>query len=181
MIFRAALVCAALSSSAPARADAVADFYRGKQINFVHSGGEGGGYATYAQVFGPFFARHIPGAPKVLVQGMPGAGGVRLMQHMAMAAPRDGTYFGLIQSGVSFAPLLESTPTKLEPLRMNWIGAMSRVAAVCAAWHTSGVATFQDILTKPFIVGSSGAGSLTESQPALLNKLFGTKIKIVTG
>ena len=179
--FVAALAVAALSFAGPARAQSVADFYRGKQINFVHSGGEGGGYSTYAQVFGPFLARHIPGAPKALVQGMPGAGGVRLMQHMAMVAPRDGTYFGLIQSGVSFAPLLETTTTRLEPLRMNWIGAMSRVAAVCAAWHTSDIATFQDILTKQFIVGSSGAGSLTESQPALLNKLFGAKIKIVTG
>lgn len=175
------LLAAALVLAAPARADAVADFYRGRQINFVHSGGEGGGYSTYAQVFGPIFARHIPGAPKALVQGMPGAGGVRLMQHMSMAAPKDGTYFGLIQSGVSFAPLLETTGAKFDPLRMNWIGAMSRVAAVCAAWHTSGIATWRDIMTKPFIVGSSGAGSLTESQPALLNKLFGAKIKVVTG
>lgn len=174
---RAGLACA----PALAQADPVADFYRGKQISFVHSGGEGGGYATYAQTFAPYLAKHIPGNPRAVVQSMPGAGGVRLMQQISTAAPRDGTYIGLVQSGVSFAPLLETTSAKIEPQRVNWIGAMSRVAAVCAAWHTSGIATWRDLMTKPFIVGSSGAGSLTESQPALLNKLYGTKIKIVTG
>ena len=169
------------ASPALAQSNAVADFYRGRQVFFVHSGGEGGGYATYAQTFAPYFARYIPGSPKIIVQSMPGAGGVRMMQHFSAVAPRDGAYFGLVQSGASFAPLLEATSAKFDPLKFNWIGAMSRVAAVCAAWHTSGIVTARDLLTKPFIVGSSGAGSLTESQPALLNKLYGANIKIVTG
>ena len=178
---RAVAALLLLPATALAQSGAVEEFYRGKQINFVHSGGEGGGYASYAQIFAPYFARHLPGQPRALVQSMPGAGGVRLMQHLSSIAPRDATYIGLVQSGVSFAPLLESTSAKFDPLKVNWIGAMSRVAAVCAAWHTSGIATWRDMMTKPFIVGSSGAGSLTESQPALLNKLYGTKIRIVTG
>jgi tripartite-type tricarboxylate transporter receptor subunit TctC len=167
-------------AASDARADAVADFYRGKQIFFMQSGGEGGGYSSYAQTFAPFLAKHLPGQPRVVVQSMPGAGGIRLMQHFASKAPRDGTYLGMVQSGAAFAPLLGAAKT-FEPLSIAWIGAMSRVAAVCAAWHTSGIVTWNDLLTKEYIVGSSGAGSLTETQPALLNKLYGTKIRIVTG
>ena len=170
--------CATLMQ--PAYADPVADFYRGKQIFLVHSGGEGGGYSTYAQIFAPYLAKYIPGAPRIVVQSMPGAGGIRLLQHFSSIAPRDGTYIGLVQSGAAFAPLLGTART-FEPLKINWIGAMSRVAAVCAAWHTSGIVTWQDLMEKQYIVGSSGAGSLTETQPALLNKLYGTKIKIVAG
>ena len=180
IVFGIALA-AAVSASGAARADAVADFYRGKQIFFVHSGGEGGGYATYAQTFAPYMAKHIPGSPKVVVQSMPGAGGIRMMQQFGAVAPKDGTYLGLVQSGASFAPLMGTAKGTIDPRALNWIGAMSRVAAVCAAWHTSGIKTFQDMLDKEFIVGSSGAGSLTETQPALLNKLYGTKIKIVSG
>lgn len=163
-----------------ARADEVADFYRGKQIFLMQSGGEGGGYSVYAQTFAPFLTKHLPGQPRVVVQSMPGAGGIRLMQHFAGKAPRDGTYLGMVQSGAAFAPLLGAAKT-FDPLSIAWIGAMSRVAAVCAAWHTSGIETWNDLLTKEYIVGSSGAGSLTETQPALLNKLYGAKIRIVTG
>ncbi len=169
-----------LAIAAPANADAVADFYRGKQVFLIQSGGEGGGYSTYAQTFAPFLTKHIPGNPKIIVQSMPGAGGIRMMQHFASVAPRDGTYLGLVQSGAAFAPLLGAAKT-FDPLKINWIGAMSRVASVCAAWHTSGISTWNDLLTKEYIVGSSGAGSLTETQPALLNKLYGTKIRIVSG
>ncbi len=164
-----------------AHADTVADFYRGKQIFLIHSGGEGGGYATYAQVFAAFFPRHLPGQPQIVTQMMPGAGGVRLMQHFATTAPRDGTVIGFVQSGVSFAPLLGATHGTFDARGMNWLGAMSRVNAVCAAWRDAGIATWDDLLAKPYIVGSSGAGSLTDTQPALLNNLFGAHIKVVSG
>lgn len=181
--FRLALIALAapLMIVGAAKADAISDFYKGKQVFFVHSGGEGGGYATYAQTFAPYMAKHIPGNPKVVVQSMPGAGGIRLMQFFGSVAPKDGTYLGLVQSGASFVPLMGTAVGTIDPRKLNWIGAMSRVAAVCAAWSTSGIATFQDMLDKEFIVGASGAGSLTETQPALLNKLYGTKIKIVSG
>ncbi len=172
-------VCVSIGATG-AQANEVEDFYRGKQLFFIHSGDEGGGYSVYAQTFAPFIAKHLPGQPRVVVQSLPGAGGIRLMQHFASRAPRDGTYLGMVQSGAAFAPLLGAAKT-FDPLSIAWVGAMSSVPAVCAAWHTAGIATWDDLLTKEYIVGSSGAGSLTETQPALLNKLYGTKIKIVSG
>jgi tripartite-type tricarboxylate transporter receptor subunit TctC len=172
---------ALMAAVSPARADAVADFYHAHPVYLVHSGGEGGGYATYAQVFAAFFPRHMPGNPQIVTQMMPGAGGVREMQHFTSVAPRDGTMIGFVQSGVSFAPLLGQTNATFDAAKLNWLGAMSRVNAVCAAWKGSGVETWRDLVTKPYIVGSSGAGSLTETQPALLNHLFGARIKVVSG
>jgi tripartite-type tricarboxylate transporter receptor subunit TctC len=37
------------------------------------------------------------------------------------------------------------------------------------------------MLSKEMTVGSSGAGSQMETYPAILNKLFGTKIKVIAG
>ena len=37
------------------------------------------------------------------------------------------------------------------------------------------------MLEQGFVVGGTGAGSQMETMPAMLNKLFGTKIKIVSG
>ena len=53
--------------------------------------------------------------------------------------------------------------------------------ASASSWHTSGIATWQDMLSKPFTVGCTGAGSQMETMPLMLDKLFGTKIKVIAG
>ena len=57
-----------------ARADTVADFYKGKIIRVMVGFGTGGGYDAYARLLSRHFGRHIPGNPSVVVQNMPGAG-----------------------------------------------------------------------------------------------------------
>ena len=52
---------------------------------------------------------------------------------------------------------------------------------MCIAWHTSPIKTWADMLAHEFTVGSSGAGSQMDTYPAILNKLFGTKLKVVGG
>src|SRR5205809_251008 len=74
-----------------AAADPIADFYRDKTINLILSAGPGGGYTSYAHAFAPYLAAHIPGRPKIVVQNMPGAGGIRAMIYFQSVAPKDGT------------------------------------------------------------------------------------------
>jgi tripartite-type tricarboxylate transporter receptor subunit TctC len=85
----AALMLTALVAS-QARADTVADFYRGKQINLIVGYGPGGGYDVYARLVGRHLGRYIPGEPTVVVQNMPGAGPLRAVNSYNVA-PRDGT------------------------------------------------------------------------------------------
>jgi len=165
---------------AAGRAQTVAEFYRGKQISWILSADAGGGYSSYALAFAPFYSAHIPGNPKIIVQNMPGAGGIRAMIYLSSRAPRDGTTIGMVHSSVPFAPLI-SGETAFDPRQMNWIGSLNASASICVAWHTSPIKTWQDLLEKPFTVGGSGAGSQMETLPAMLNKLFGTKIKVISG
>ena len=157
------------------------DFYKGKQINWILSAGEGGGYSSYARAFAPFLEKAIPGNPNIVIQNMPGAGGIRAMMFLANVAPKDGTTIGMVHSSVPFAPLYGTKGANFDPRQMNWIGSISRATAICVAWHTSGVQTWKDLFEKEYIVGGTGAGSQMETLPALLNKLYGTKIKIVSG
>jgi tripartite-type tricarboxylate transporter receptor subunit TctC len=182
---RHAAVCAAVlgMALAPGRAsaDPIADFYKDKQINWILSAGEGGGYSSYARAFAPFLSAHIPGKPAIVVQNMPGAGGIRAMNHLYSVAPKDGTVIGLVHSSVPFAPLYGTKGATFDPREMNWIGSLATEGAMCVAWHTSKVKTWQDLFDKGFVVGSSGAGSQMETLPHMLNKLFGTKIKVIPG
>ena len=179
----AVLVVAAVFGCVPstARADPVADFYRGRQINLILSADVGGGYASYANAFAPYFASHVPGRPQVVVQNMPGAGGIRAMTYFATVAPRDGTTVGFVHSSVPLAPLFSVPGAKFDPREMQWIGSMNSATAICVAWHTSQIKTVQDLFDKEFVVGSSGAGSQMETFPIMLNRLFGMKTKVVSG
>src|SRR5205823_8176833 len=88
-----------------ASAEPIEDFYKGRTINWILSAGAGGGYSSYAHVFASHLGAHIPGKPNIVVQNMPGAGGIRAMIYLANVAPKDGTTFGLVHSSVPFAPL----------------------------------------------------------------------------
>ena len=172
---------AALWLRPAAHADPIADFYKGRSISWILSAGAGGGYSSYAQAFAPYFSAHIPGNPTIVVQNMPGGGGIRAMLYLESVAPKDGATLGLVHSSVPFAPLYGIKAASFDPRKMNWIGSIDASTGICVAWHTSGIATWQDLLTKTFVVGGSGAGSQMETMPEMLNKLFGTKIKVVSG
>jgi len=164
-----------------ARADDVAEFYKARQISWILSADAGGGYAAYARALAPYLADHIPGRPNIVIQHLPGGGGLRAMNYLYAVAPRDGATIGLVHSSVPFAPLYDIRGAKFDPRPMGWIGSIATSRGVCVAWHTAQIATWQDLLDKEFIVGGSGAGSQMETIPALLNRLFGTRIKVISG
>jgi tripartite-type tricarboxylate transporter receptor subunit TctC len=164
-----------------ATADAVADFYKGKQISWILSAGEGGGYSSYARAFAPYLSAYLPGKPTIVVQNMPGGGGIRAMNHLYSVAPKDGTTIGLVHSSVPFAPLYGIGGAQFDPREMNWIGSIATASSMCVAWHGSGIKSWQDLFDKEFIVGGTGAGSRMETLPKMVNDLFGTKIKIISG
>jgi tripartite-type tricarboxylate transporter receptor subunit TctC len=171
----------AIALSADAAADPIADFYKGKTVNLILSAGPGGGYSSYGHAFAPYLAQHIPGQPNVVVQNMPGAGGIRAMNYFQSVAPKDGTTIGFVHSSVPLAPLYGMKGAKFDPREMNWLGSLNASPAICVVWHTSPVKRWQDVFEKEFSVGGTGAGSSMESIPSVLNKFFGTKIKIVSG
>jgi tripartite-type tricarboxylate transporter receptor subunit TctC len=96
-------------------------------------------------------------------------------------APQDGTTIGIVHSSVPLAPLWGSKGVRFETLKFNWLGSLDRVDGMCISWHASPIKTWGDMLAKEMTVGSSGAGSQMDTYPAILNKLFGTKIKVIAG
>ena len=178
-----ALLIGALLALAPAVALAATseEFYRDRQMLLIMSADAGGGYATYANALAPYLASHIPGRPRITVQFMPGAGGLRAMNYLYASAPKDGSVIGMVHSGVPVAPLYGMSAANFDPRRVGWIGSIGAPASMCVFWHSSNVRTWQDMLEKPNVVGSSGAGSQMETFPVMLNKMFGTQTKVISG
>ena len=163
------------------KADEIADFYRGKSISLVVSTAAGGGYDIWARLLSRHFSRHIPGNPNVVVQNTPGSGGLRVMNQLNSVSPRDGTVLAIVHSTAPFTPLLEPQRAKFrrQPLRLD-----RQHDAGILVLHRLGHApakTFEDLKTHQMIVGSTGAGSHMEIYPRLMNRLFNTKFRIVSG
>src|SRR5580704_17182447 len=178
---RLIVLAATLCLQPAAHADPIADFYKDHSISWILSAGAGGGYASYALAFAPYFSAHIPGKPNIVVQNMPGGGGIRAMLYLNEVAPKDGTTIGLVHSSVPFAPLYGIKAANFDPRQMNWIGSINAATGICVSWTASGITTWQDLFDKEFIVGGTGAGSQMETMPAMLDKLFGTRIKVISG
>jgi tripartite-type tricarboxylate transporter receptor subunit TctC len=157
-------------------------FFKDKQIRLVLSTGVAGGYAAYGRLMTQFIGNHLPGNPtSFIVQSMPGGGGIRATNWLYAQAPRDGTTWGMVHATAPLAPLYGAKGALYDPRMFNWIGSMNSAKGLCVAWHDSPIQTWQDLKTKQFIVGSSGAGSQMEVLPAMMNKFLGTKMKIVGG
>ena len=98
-----ALVCQAALLSAPVYAGGHGgDFYKGKTITIIVRSGPGGGYDQYGRLIANHISKHIPGNPKVIVQNMPGAGGIVAANYLDSQAPRDGTVIAIVDRGVAF-------------------------------------------------------------------------------
>ena len=72
-------------------AQAAENFYAGKQITLIVGSETGGGYTAYARLLQRYMPKHIPGNPGIVVQNMPGAGGLQAINHLANIAAKDGT------------------------------------------------------------------------------------------
>ncbi|HEX4041994.1 MAG TPA: tripartite tricarboxylate transporter substrate-binding protein [Xanthobacteraceae bacterium] len=181
---RAALLALAALAMLPmpaAKAQDAAQFYAGKSIDLEIGYSVGGGYDLYARLVAQHLGDHIPGHPTIVPRNMEGAASLRLANYLYAAAPRDGTAIGAISRGAAFDPLLNENGAQFDASKFSWIGSANNEVSVCVALQSSGITSFNDVLTKPLTIGATGVGDDTYQFPALMNAELGTKFKIVTG
>ena len=171
----------ALLPASPGITQTAAEFYKGKTIELDIGLSVGGAYDAYARMLARTMGRYIPGNPAIVPRNIEGAGSMRLANHLYNTAPKDGTSFGTINRGTGFEPLLGSKGAQFDATRFNWIGSTNNEVSVCVAWHTSGVATFEDARRRALVVGATGPSADTYQFPKITNAVLGTKFKIVTG
>jgi tripartite-type tricarboxylate transporter receptor subunit TctC len=174
-----------LAWAVPAIAQNSADpaaFYRGKTVDLYIGYSAGGGYDIYARLLAKHIGKHIPGNPTVVAKNMEGAGSLRLANWLYNIAPKDGTAFGIIGRGTGFDPLLGRTRgAQFDATKFTWMGSANNEVSICAAWHTTGITRFEELLTRELTVGGTGAAADTDQFPRIMNAMLGTKMKIVTG
>src|SRR4051794_7235798 len=172
-------VATSLFASIDARAQSVADFYRGKTINVYIGVNVGGGYDFEARLLARFMKAHIPGNPNLVPQNMIGAGGIKMANFLYSIAPQDGTAIGMFPGTLIAVQAVGTEGAQYDANKFSWIGSMTTSPLTFTTWHTSGARTIEDARKRELVVAASNKGAITYTFPRMLNEFLGTKLKIV--
>lgn len=157
------------------------NFFQGKTVTIIVGFSPGGGYDLAARTVARYIGKYIPGNPTVVVQNMPGAGSLTAINYLANIAQKDGTFLGTFSRGISFEPLVGNKRAQFDPRKLNWLGSPSRETNVAFVRREAAAQNFDDLKTKETVIATTGGGADTATFPRIMNSIFNTKLKIVTG
>ena len=139
----------------------------------------GGGYDQYARLTARYLQRDLPGNPTVVAKNVTGAGGIVVLNWAYAVAPKDGTAIVTTQGSSVFAGLQGMQGAQYDPRKFNFLISLGNLTNMLLVWHTSSVTSLDDVFNKGMALGNvQGDSSII---PAMLNRLIGTKFKVITG
>jgi tripartite-type tricarboxylate transporter receptor subunit TctC len=173
-------ILAGVSAAASAQAQSVEQFYRSNQLVFLVGHDAGGGYDIYTRTLARHIVRHIPGQPTAVVKTMPGAGGLKMINHLYAGAPQDGSTFGISDRGFVLEPVLGNKAAQFDAARMSAVGSIGRQTPACSLWHGAKAKSLVDTFMQETVIGGTGP-SATTVYPAILNHVLKTRFRIIAG
>lgn len=156
------------------------EFFKDKTMTVVVPSGSGGTFHIYCQLVQRNMGRHIPGHPKMIIQNRPGAGGVKSLRWMVTAAPKDGSVIAMINPGTTMTPILRPN-MGYDATKLQWLGAPSVRTYTLGVWHTTPIKSIDDAKKQVVTLSSTGKAATSTLLPQLLNKLLGTRFKVIHG
>ncbi len=175
-------VLALLVGLAGAHGTRAADFYAGKTVTILVGYAAGGGYDVNARLLARHLGRHIPGAPAVVVENMPGAGSLRSVEYLHRTAPKDGAVVNLFDFTQITNSLLTPERAPLDFRAFKWIGSMAQDLAVCYVARATHATTLQDAQKLPQIhMGRTNPGSSSDIEQQIFRKIFKVNVQSVAG
>jgi len=177
----AALIATSFVGWAPP-AYAQSDFYAGKTIRLVVGASAGGGYDLYARAIAPFLSAHLPGKPTVIVQNMPGGGGLTSVLYLDASAPKDGIVVTTFNSGVLSDAFTSQDKAKVDFRSLGWLGSANRSVRFCYFWHGTAIKTWDDLNRgKQATMGAIGVNSGAYNDIAILKNLMKGNVRPILG
>ena len=182
LIFGLAMVFLSAENS-PVKADAVEDFYRGRQLRFITGYSAGGLFDLSTRIFSRHVGRFIPGRPNLWVDNMTGAGGLIATNYLANAAPRDGSAMLNLDGALLRLQALGNPSAKFDARRFNWLPSPGPDIQVCWVSKQSGWTSIAEAIgsAKELKMGGLAPGTFPSDNARALQAALGVNLKIVDG
>ncbi len=158
-------------------------FYRGKTIKIVVGFTSGGFYDRWSRLLARHVPRFIPGNPEIVVQNMPGAGGLIAANHMYSVAKPDGLTLGMLSYGLYLDQLVGRKEVQYDVRKFNWIGSPEKSDVLLYMRSDAPYKSVEDIrkASTPPKCGSTGTAGTDYILARLLEDTLGLKINTVLG
>ena len=173
-----------LAVMAPILSLAAAPYYEGKTMRIIVGTSPGGGFDSYARLLSRHLAKHIPGAPTLIVENMPTAGGLASANYMYKVARPNGLTLATFNGTLLFEQVLGQEGIEFESQKFEYIGALARVTPVCLLSKASGITSMDAWMASktPVKIGGIGPGNLApDNTPKILNVAIGLPLQHITG
>ena len=157
-------------------------FYKANPVTVIVGMSSGTTYDIVGRAVARHIVKHIPGQQKGIPVNRPGAGSLTAAQQVYSASPRDGTVIGVFNRSAPTGPLLGTAPAGMfDATKFNWIGNVGDEVSVCVTRRETAAPTWAELVSKPMSFGATSMGADTGIFAAVLNNMFGAKLKIITG
>jgi tripartite-type tricarboxylate transporter receptor subunit TctC len=158
------------------------DFYRHQTIRFVVNAA-GGGFDAYARMLARHMGRHVPGQPAVVVDSMPGAGGLVAANHLYRAAKPDGLTIGHFSGDLLLGEVLGRPGIEFDARRFEYVGVASTEHIACAFSRASGITSLDrwKAAGAPVKMGGTAPGANGDNATRILKTVLGLPVQLVSG
>src|SRR5215510_2427810 len=158
-------------------------FYQGKSIRLIAGTTAGTVTDLWPRLIAEHMGKHIPGNPSVVVQNMPGAGGVIAANYVYNIAKPDGLILGTVSPSIYMDQIVARMEVQFDWGKFIWIGTPEQYDYVFIMRGDSPYRSIDDIrkATEPPKCGAPGTGSHLYQIPKLMEETLGAKFFIVTG
>ncbi|NQV82731.1 MAG: hypothetical protein HQ494_02820 [Rhodospirillales bacterium] len=177
----AAAIAFTAAIAAPAMAVSVKDTYNNRTVTILVGYGAGGTYGQTSLLLSRHLNKKIPGNPTLIVQHMPGAGGLKMTNYAYNVMPKNGLFVLMPPEMTAVSQLLRPKKVKYATNKFTWLGTVFGANQVFLVRRDTGIRSIADVTRKELIVASTGTGSPTFLVPKMMNGILGTRFKIVTG
>jgi tripartite-type tricarboxylate transporter receptor subunit TctC len=178
---------AAAGAVAPAAAQSVEEFYKGKVIKVIVGLPPGGVYDISARLMARYLGNYIPGNPTVIVQNLPTAGGLVVANRLyADTSAHDGLTLAVIERSVAQLAVEGDPNAHFDPLKFNWLGSMSSYTddaylLLINADHPAKTVADLDTPGMKTRIGGGNAGSSNRHFATIAKDVLGLNIDVVRG
>jgi tripartite-type tricarboxylate transporter receptor subunit TctC len=178
--FALAAVTPWIDSGAHAQGAAMEQVWVGKQVRIVVGYNPPSTFDTYARLLARHYGAFVPGRPNIIVQAVPGAGGINSVNYMANVAPRDGSTLALINASNVTEPLLDPGKASFDATKFGWIGSMNSENTACGFWAEN-IQTIDDLKSRDIVLGATGPGAGSSLEALALQSVLGFRFRLVQG
>lgn len=160
-----------------------APYYQGKSIRIVVGFTSGGFYDRWARLLARYMPKYIPGQPEMIVQNMPGAGGMIAANYAFNVARPDGLTVASVSYGMYLDQMVGRSEAKYDIRKFGWIGSPEKSDVLLYMRSDAPYKSIQDIqkATTPPKCGSTGTSGTDFILARLLEDTLNLKITTVMG